>query len=155
RGHLARLAAALERQANDVCWEMHRNYKRNRNWDETYRMMYQILQDAKHVRQLVREQYRGADNQDHIADDLHDMDRLFDRVQARGRRWEPDFGPGNVPVADTRDLRDPRASHPTPVSELDARMQRLDETLGHLMFDYGVRSRLEQRATGRFDFGRY
>lgn len=156
RGHLARLAAALERQANDVCWEMHRNYKRNRNWDENYRLMYQILQDAKHVRELVREQYRGAENQDHIADDLHDMDRLFDRVQRRVARWEPDHGPRSLPVADVRDLRDPRSGHrPTPGTELEARMQRLDDTLGHLMVDYGVRTRLEERATGRFEFGGY
>lgn len=149
RRHLVRLARNLETQANEVCWEMHQNYKHVRNWDETYRMMYDILQDAKHVRQLVREQYRGAPNQDHIADDLHDMDRLFDRVLRRVSRWEPPSAPRNVPVNDVRDLRDPRQQ---PVSELRLRLQRFDGTLNHLMIDYGVKSRLEQRAEGRYTY---
>ncbi|MEX0717763.1 MAG: hypothetical protein WD066_14310 [Planctomycetaceae bacterium] len=156
RGHLARLAGDLETQANSVCWEMHRNYRLARNWDENYRLMYQILQDAKHIRQLVREQYRGAENQDHIADDLHNMDRLFDRVQRRVARWEPDRVPRNVPVHDVRDLRDPRGGQPVQtvaISELQQRMQRFDGSLNHLMVDYGVKTRLDERADGRWRGG--
>ncbi|MEX0702858.1 MAG: hypothetical protein WD069_12250 [Planctomycetales bacterium] len=156
RGHLARLAGDLETQANEVCWEMYRNYRLSRNWDETYRQMYQILQDAKHIRQLVREQYRGANNQDHIADDLHDVDQLFDRTQRRVARWEPDRSrrEGDFrPVHDVRDLRDPRNQQPVSVSELQRKLQQFDGTLHHMMVDYGVKTRLEQRAEGRYGDG--
>ena len=123
RRHVDTLADRLWREANAICWEMHDNYQHERSFRETYREMYNLLQDARHIHDLAHDDaHHGTDNEDHIAEDLHDMDQLFHHVEEDIRHWSS---------------RNRYHSH-----DLAYRMERLETTLHHLMKDYGVRSKL-------------
>ncbi|MEX0715477.1 MAG: hypothetical protein WD066_02775 [Planctomycetaceae bacterium] len=137
RRHLDRLATQLEREANDLCWEMYRNYQRNPGWRDTYREAYQVLQDAKHIHELVHDQYRGARNEDHIADDLHEMDKLFHHIEGDVARWQPDRA-GRFHI----DPHDPHGGHMHHHGDLPRKLKVFEDTLHHMMTDYGVRTRL-------------
>ncbi|MEX0715632.1 MAG: hypothetical protein WD066_03560 [Planctomycetaceae bacterium] len=140
RGHLDHLAFRIEREANDACWEMYRNYQANPGWRETYAEMYKVLQDAKHIQQLVRDRYRATSDQDHIAADLREMDKLFHHVQDEVKRWQPDRAAGGF------HHHDPRTAYH---GDLFQKLSRFEETLHHLMTDYGVQRSNPQPAQGQ------
>ena len=78
RRHLDTLADRLRREANTICWEMYDNYQHAHEYHVTYREMYTVLEDSIHIHDLAHDAaHRGTDNEDHIAEDLHEMDRLF------------------------------------------------------------------------------
>lgn len=140
RSHLDELAVQLKNQANDVCWEMYRHYQHNHDFRETYREMYQVLQDAKHIHDLAHEDahhnWGGQGHEDHIARDLHDMDRLFHHIEDDVEHW--DAGRGGYDPYHHRDhyFRGHYGG------DLHAKLHRFETTLHHLMRDYGVRSRV-------------
>lgn len=122
RHHVDTLADRMQREANSICWEMYNNYRHERGFRETYREMYTILEDAIHIHDLAHDDaHRHGNNEDHIAEDLHDIDRLFHHVEDDIRHWTS---------------RNRYHSH-----DLTYRMERLESTLHHLMDDYGVRSK--------------
>lgn len=139
RQHLDRLAIELEQRANDLCWEMYRNYQRNPGWRETYAEAYKILQDAKHIHQLVHDQYRGTPNQDHIADDLHEVDQLFHHVERDVAHWQPDRA---IAGRQYYNPHDPHGGHMAYHGDLPNKLRAFEDVLHHMMTDYGVRSRL-------------
>ena len=102
---------------------MHDDYQHEREFRETYREMYTLLQDAIHIHDLAHDDaHRGTDNEEHIAEDLHHMDKLFHHVEEDIEHWSS---------------RNRYHSH-----DLAYRMERFEITLHHLMNDYGVRSKL-------------
>jgi len=126
RRHLDTLADRLRREANTVCWEMYYNYQREPGYRTTYREMYKILEDSIHIHNLAHDDvhhytHHGTDNEDHIAEDLHDIDQLFHHVEDDIRYWSS---------------RNRYHRH-----DLAYKMERLEITLHHLMEDYGVRSK--------------
>ena len=122
RRHLDILADRLQREANAVCWEMYYNYQREPGYRTTYREMYKILEDSVHIHNLAHDDaHHETDNEDHIAEDLHDIDRLFHHVEDDIRHWSS---------------RNRYHRH-----DLAYKMERLEITLHHLMDDYGVRSK--------------
>ena len=122
RRHLDTLADRLRREANTVCWEMYHNYQHEREYKTTYREMYDILEDAHHIHDLVHDDARrGTNNEDHVVEDLHNLDRLFHHVEEDIERWTS---------------RNRYHRH-----DLSEKMERLEVTLHHLMEDYGVRSK--------------
>ena len=126
---LPQLSAGLYEQANAICWEMHRLYRHNAGFEATYATMYTILQDAKHVQDLVaasQQAPRAGDN-DHIATDLHHMDGLFHQVADNVELWRPRYYRGGS-------------------IRLLALNQQFEDTLHNLMIDYGVHSRLGAEA---------
>ncbi|MGZ0165229.1 MAG: hypothetical protein ACKVII_15000 [Planctomycetales bacterium] len=123
RRHVDTLADRLRWEANAICWEMHDDYQHEREFRETYREMYTLLQDAIHIHDLAHDDaHRGTDNEEHIAEDLHHMDKLFHHVEEDIEHWSS---------------RNRYHSH-----DLAYRMERFEITLHHLMNDYGVRSKL-------------
>ncbi len=135
RDHLDELAVQLERQANAICLEMYHNYQGNRGYRETYREMYKVLQDAKHIHELVHDRYhrnqRGGE--DHIARDLHEMDDLFHHIEEDIARWTPDHGHHHDHFHRGGRQQGQR---------LHRLVDEFSQTLHHMMEDYGVRSRL-------------
>ncbi len=133
RSHVDALAAQLERQANAVCLEMYRNYRRNPGYRETYREMYTVLQDAKHIHELVHDHYHEQrhDTDDHIAEDLYHMDELVHHIEDDIRGW----------VSDRR-YHDQTHFYPRSGDSLQRLMSEFTDTLHHLMEDYGVRRRI-------------
>ena len=122
RRHVDTLADRLRREANTICWEMHDNYQHERGYRETYREMYTVLEDCLHIHDLAHDDaHRGTDNEDHIAEDLHDLDRLFHHVEDDIEHWSS---------------RNRYHGH-----DLAHKMERFEVTLHHLMNDYGVRSK--------------
>lgn len=122
RRHLDTLADRLRREANTICWEMYDNYQHEREFRATYREMYTVLEDSIHIHDLAHDAaHRGTDNEDHIAEDLHEMDRLFHRIEDDIEHWSC----GN------RYHR----------HDLSHKMERFETTLHDLMEDYGVRSK--------------
>jgi hypothetical protein len=122
RRHVDTLADRLRQEANAVCWEMYDNYQHERTFRETYREMYTLLQDAIHIHDLAHDDaHRGTDNEDHIAEDLHDIDKLFHHIEDDIEHWSS---------------RNRYHNH-----DLAYRMERLEITLHHLMKDYGVQSK--------------
>ena len=127
RTHAERLANNLVTQANNICLQMDREFKGNRNYRETYRAMYTVLVDAKEIRdQVARGTHRKARrDDDEIATALHHMDREFHNIDAELRTWRADVG------------RQSRQD----VAQLASLVDQFEETLHHMMDDYGVRTR--------------
>ena len=143
RRHMDVLADRLRKDANEVCWEMYRHYGHNRGFRETYREMYRALKDVQHIHDLVHEgAHHGRHDMDHIASDLHEIDRLFHHIEGDIRGWSYSYR-GHYGHHDYghavhgRDFGD----------ELTRKMRYFEQTLHHLMADYGVRSQLIERAT--------
>ncbi len=134
RNHADALAVQLAQQANAICLEMHRNYRHNPGFRETYAEMYQVLQDAKHIHELVHNNYHRSrrEGEDHIARDLHAMDELFHHIEEDIARWTP---------ATTQQHFHHGAVHGQS-QNLRRLMQNFSETLHHMMTDYGVRSQI-------------
>ena len=127
KAHIPRLTSNLYEQANVICWEMYRHYDHNQDYKTVNREMYEIRKAAKHIQNLVKQDdYRRTHSDDHIVRDLHEMDKWFHHVEADVHDWLPDT---------------PRTS---PGGDLHAKMDRLKQTLHHVMKDYGVKSKIEQ-----------
>lgn len=129
RAHLVRLSDLMASQANAAALEMHNYYQGNRGFHSTYRQMYQLLQSSQHIQKLVRENYyrNSARKDDHIANDLWQMDQLFDEVEDSIRGW-------------TSGYQGPRRAEP-----LRVMLNDFEATLDNLMVDYGVKSRITRR----------
>ena len=127
RRHLDRLADQLRKQANDITWEMYRSYQHNPEFVETYNEMYKLLGDAQHIHDLIHDAaYRhGHHDVDHIADDLHEFDALFHHIEDDIEHWAPTYNSRHFVHAH---------------GNLHSKMEHMEETLHHLMDDYGVRS---------------
>lgn len=122
RQYTNELALQLKNQANAVCWEIHSRYHDHPRYGEIYGEMYKILQDAKHVHELAHSADVHSGAVDHIANDLHNIDKLFHHVQEAARPW--------------------MAGSAHHGSGLAAKMGYFEETLHHMMKDYGVKSRI-------------
>lgn len=118
RGHLDTLADKLRSRARSVLLEMH-PYRNHFKYRAAYRRMYEIYSDANHIHDLVHHAtyLRTRHSVDHIARDLHDIDRAWHDLE--------------------HDL-----SHLSFGPNMRSRAKRFESTLHHLMEDYGVHSRL-------------
>lgn len=123
RSNVDRLATKLYREANDICWEMHRHYRDNRGFTAVYRDMYNIKETAKRIDFLVRG-HRGQHPRldDKIARELSEMDRQWHDFKADVRHWRPD-------------------SKYTPRAALHIEIAECQDTLHQLMEDYGVKTK--------------
>ena len=127
RAHIEALANTLDKQSAAICLEMHRYYQRNPNFKANYRGMYEIYEGAHRIAELANNgSYRRRQSDDKLARDLHHLDRVFDRIDAEVRTWRPS----------RRDNSRGR--------ELAALMDECEDTLDHLMDDYGVRSNIRK-----------
>lgn len=125
--HTERIAYELTRNANALCWSAHRYYKDNPDWRITYREMYKLVTDAEHIQKLVKEGYHSRrHDKDHIIQDLLEMDRLVNHVRDDVRYWVRDDSVGGTI---SRFLDD---------ETVLVRLAKLEDTLHHLMRDYGV-----------------
>jgi hypothetical protein len=137
RSHSEQLAADLVTQANNICVLMHNSFQRNPGYRETYRDMYDVLEDAQNIRAAVREGvHRGKRrSDDRIAKALHHMDDHFHRTERQIRNWRSTSGPyGSNDSAALRRMLDD-----------------FENTLHHMMEDYGEKTRLnpDPRRGGR------
>ncbi len=96
-----------------------------------------MLNDAAHIRDLVTEEayHRSRHDRDQIARDLHAMDDLFHHIKDEVAGWRPSHS-----SQDHHYRRDPYRGR----GSLRTRMARLEQTLHHMMQDYG-----ERRVTNR------
>ncbi|MEZ6064209.1 MAG: hypothetical protein R3B90_00540 [Planctomycetaceae bacterium] len=129
RSHLEALSNDLQNQANAIAWDMYENYRSSPGYRETYRETYKLLQDAKHIHQLVwEEQYHHQHHeQDHIAADLAEIDQLFHHIEEDIANWRP-----------------ARYNPYHNAGLLHQKIEQFEETLHHLMTDYGVNSQFGQ-----------
>ncbi|MCA8997020.1 MAG: hypothetical protein KDA80_08540 [Planctomycetaceae bacterium] len=130
RHHLDDLAYEMKLQANDVAWEMYRRYQHNPGFSATYAEMHELLRDANHIHDLVHASaHHHFHDVDHIAADLHEIDQLFHHIEDDIVGWRPSFHSHHH-----------HAAH----GDLFTKMERLEDTLHHLMEDYGVHSRITE-----------
>ena len=149
RRHIDVFADRLLHDANQVCWEMYRHNGHNRGFSETYREMYRAMKDAQHIHDLVHEgAHRGRHDVDHIASDLHEIDKLFHHIEGDIRGWTSSYR-GHYGHGDYGHDNYGHAVHGRNFGdELTRKMRYFEQTLHHLMADYGVKSRLvEQEPT--------
>jgi hypothetical protein len=144
RRHMDVLADRMWKDANQVCWEMYRHYGHNRGFRETYREMYRAMKDAQHIHDLVHDgAHRGRHDVDHIASDLHEIDRLFHHIEGDIRGWSSSYrghyGHGAYGHA---------VHGQNFADELTRKMRYFEQTLHHLMADYGVKSQLVEQEPG-------
>ncbi|MBT6497644.1 MAG: hypothetical protein HOL01_24290 [Planctomycetaceae bacterium] len=146
RRHMDVLADRLWKDANTVCWEMYRHYSHNREFRETYREMYRVMKDAQHIHDLVHEgAHYGRHDVDHIASDLHEIDKLFHHIEDDIRGWSSSYrghsahyGSGHHDYG--------HAVHGDGYGDaLTRKMRYVEQTLHHLMADYGVKSQLVEQ----------
>jgi len=142
RSQTAKLAEDLVLQANFICVQMNKHYQGNRDYRNTYREMYGVLDDAKQIRDLIKvSSQRGPQRgEDKIEVALHHMDRQFHQIDAELRRWRPE----NV----ERNTRGPKQD-----IQLAGLLDDFEDTLHGMMDDYGVRSRLDLGANSRVPSG--
>ncbi len=116
-------------QAKPILWEMYFHYSRNPGFRETYREMYSLYKDAKHIRKLVHKDVHHAHqsqelNENHIASDLRNLDKLFHHIKDDIHDWSRNSH-----------------FHHRHVRQLHSKMEVLGETLHHIMENYGMESR--------------
>ena len=114
--HYESLADRLETLMNQFCLDLHYNYQHNRNYAETYREAYQLLQAAKYVH---GSEHRGDRNA--IRRSAANIDNLFHHMQSETRDW-------------TRVEYRPVGSY-----SLAAKTEELQALIHHLMYDIGVK----------------
>jgi hypothetical protein len=114
--HVDDLAGRLERQANDLCLDLHYNYRHNRGFAATYREAYEILETAQYIHDKEHQGDRAE-----VARRVDELDGLFhhvqDDIQGWSRRNVRQIGRGGVRT----------------------KLGQLEATLHHLMNDVGVK----------------
>lgn len=119
--HIDELACRLESLANSFCLEIYYNYDRNRDFDDTYREAYEILEIAKYIHE---EEHHG--HRDEIARELGGLDRLFHHVEDDVAHWRPNRG---------------HHHHHGHLSKKDQLLEEMESVIHHLMHDVGVKPR--------------
>jgi hypothetical protein len=114
--HVDDLAGRLERQANQLCLDLHHNYRHNAGFAETYREAYQILSTAKYIH---AKEHQG--DRDEVTRRLDELDGLFHHVQDDVKDW-------------SRNNRRRIGQ-----SGLQTKLTQVEATLHHLMHDVGVK----------------
>jgi hypothetical protein len=114
--HVDDLAARLERLANQLCLELHYNYRHNPGFDHVYREAYQVLATAKYIHAKEHQGDRAE-----VARRLDEVDGLFHHVQEQVGQW-------------TR-----RHVRQIGRSGVQAKLNTVEATLHHLMHDVGVK----------------
>lgn len=114
--HYEKLAARLERMANALCLEMHRNYRSEDGFRQTYREAYQLLEGAKFIHDSAHRDDRRA-----LQESATRLDGLFHHLQEHVQHWNlhQQRGPARL--------------------SMPARMEELEALIHHLMFDLGVK----------------
>jgi hypothetical protein len=113
--HVDDLAGRLERQANQLCLELHYNYRHNQGFAETYREAYQILDAAKYIHNKEHQGDRAE-----VARRLDAVDGMFHHVQDNVRTWSR------------------RQGKQISQGGAQTKLQSVEATLHHLMYDVGV-----------------
>ncbi|MCO6042731.1 hypothetical protein NG895_02315 [Aeoliella sp. ICT_H6.2] len=113
--HVDDLASRLETLTNELCLDLHYNYRHNRGFNETYREAYQVFEVAKFIHAAEHQQDRRA-----IQERLQGLDELFHHVQDDVRGWS--------------------RHHVRQIGQLGilSKMDMIESTLHHLMNDVGV-----------------
>lgn len=126
RLHVDELAVQLTRQVTAALWEMHLHHRHSPGFAATYREMYSLLNDAKHVHELAHEEVRRPrlGERDHIARDLLNMDELLHHVEDDIAGWSSHS-----------------SRHHGHGSSLHSQVSTIGQTLHHLLTDYGVTGR--------------
>jgi hypothetical protein len=126
------LAETVRALANDVCWEMHRNYRQERSFRQTYREAYEMLTTASYIHELVHHNARRS----RVQQEVSELDALFHHIEEDIATWR------------RFDIHDPYVAsyhghdhgQHLGASRLQRLMERMEETLHHLMSDVGYRS---------------
>jgi hypothetical protein len=114
--HVDDLAGRLERQANELCLDLHHNYRHNRGFAETYREAYEILRTAKYIH---GKEHQG--DRDEVARRLDELDGLFHHVESDIQSWSR------------------RHARQIGQSGAQIKLDAIEATLHHLMNDVGVK----------------
>lgn len=114
--HYERLSDRLETLANQVCLDLHYNYQHNRNYAETYREAYQLMQVAKYIH---GSEHRGDRNA--IRKSADNLDELFHHAQRELKTW-------------TREERRAVGQY-----GLLAKIEEMEALIHHLLFDVGIK----------------
>jgi hypothetical protein len=113
--HVDDLAGRLERLANDLCLDLHYNYRHNRGFNATYREAYEILVIARYIHD---KEHQG--DREEVERRVDELDGLFHHVRDDIRRWSR-RGVRQIGRGGAR-----------------AKLQLIEATLHHLMHDVGV-----------------
>ena len=114
--HVDDLASRLERLMNDLCWDLHYNYRHNRGFKATYREAYEMLAIAQYIHD---KEHQG--DREEVRNRVSELDGLFHHVQDDMRGWSR------------------RRVRQIGRSGAQAKLQVIEATLHHLMNDVGVR----------------
>jgi hypothetical protein len=114
--HIDDLSARLERLANQLCLDLHYNYRHNADFDHVYREAYQVLAAAKYIHAKEHQGDRAE-----VARRLDEVDGLFHHVQEQVAGWS-------------------RRNHrQIGRSGVQTKLNIVEATLHHLMNDVGVK----------------
>ncbi len=109
------LSGRLQQLANQLCLDLHYNYRHNPGFADTYRTAYDMLDTAKY---LHAKEHQG--DRDEFARRLEELDVSFHEVQSEVKNWsrqsKRQVGQGGAQV----------------------KLETLGATLHHLMHDVGV-----------------
>jgi len=113
--HVDDLSGRLERLVNELCLDLHYNYRHNQGFAETYRVAYEILKTAKYIHDKEHQGDRAE-----VARRLEVADGQFHQVQKDVARWSRrnrrQIGQGGA----------------------QTKLQPIEATLHYLMHDVGV-----------------
>lgn len=115
RRYVAELADQLQVLSNELCLDLYENYSGNPNFKATYTDAYAVLSFAKYL------QAEGNNvPQTQLIEEMSGIDSLFHEVEETVATWTP--------------------QQRKKISELDTptRLEFIEETIHHLMYDIGV-----------------
>lgn len=117
--HVDDLSGRLERLANQLCLDLHYNYRHNPDFSHVYREAYQVLGTAKYVHAKEHQGDRAE-----VARRLDEVDGQFHHIQEEIQRWS--------------------RRHNRQIGEGGAqtKLESVESTLHHLMNDVGVKGAL-------------
>ena len=114
--HHEQLSERIETLANELCLDLHYNYRHNDHYRETYTEAYELLQAAKFVH---AKEHQG--DHEAIRRSATSIDNLFHHVQGHLGEW-------------TSAERRPIGRLPLP-----AKLEELEALIHHMMYDLGVK----------------
>ena len=123
--HVDDLASRLETMANDLCLDLHYNYRHNPGFDETYGEAYQIMEAAQYAHGKEHNGDRQA-----LARAITQMDPLFHHVEEDVTGWSRD--------------------HHRQIGQLGIidKMQQMENLIHHLLYDAGIKPAHDEQGHG-------
>jgi hypothetical protein len=122
--HVDDVSWQVRRRANAICWEIYRYQRHRHDFKSVYREAYEMLKTAEYVHDLIHNHGRRS----RVRAEVQVLDQLFHHIEGDLALW----------ANSDRQFHVSFHSPENGVRTLQKMMERLENTLHHLMQDIGI-----------------